>query len=64
MAKVYSSKAGAKAAIKKQGLQFVPHDIKEEFGKFMPYFHPTLSVDVHEIRGRGFAAGFKNVGAA
>jgi hypothetical protein len=57
MHRTYSSKSAAKAAIKKQGLQLMPHTIEAiGFDRWKPIFTPEIMEDVEEIERRGFRA--------
>lgn len=53
-AKSYATKANAERAIKKEGLQLVPHTIHEAWKSFMPVFYPLTPEDRSDLIHRGF----------
>lgn len=55
--KSYATQSNAIAAIKKAGLQNVPHHFEVVGnGNIRPVFTPELAEDAEEIRSRGFFA--------
>lgn len=62
--KTFTSRDNAMRAIKKQGLQLIPHELLPEQEEvrgamrwvYRPFFTPELEEDAVEIRRRGFSA--------
>jgi len=68
MAKTYKSKSALNAAIKKNGIQEVPHKIitTRSTGEtlFYGHFFCLERADVSELKGRGFSAEYDPTGGA